>query len=180
MKNIITKDSFRNDFNCRRIKKALFHTYVEGKADKAAALKAAGGKKVRNEQIAKDAKGLLWTILGEQWCILLFGLPFMFAGSLIEFLAPNLIGKILDEFREDNFEGEDGVYDILTIWVIILAIGSLCALIRDYVFGVASQRIGYQIRLRLFKSIIHKDVTFYDSIRTGDLLSRLGSDTQIV
>ena len=65
MKNIITSDSFINDFNCRRIKRALFHTYVEGKADKAAALKAAGGKKVRNERIAKDAKGLLWTILGE-------------------------------------------------------------------------------------------------------------------
>lgn len=64
--------------------------------------------------------------------------------------------------------------------MMILAIGSICALIRDYVFGVASQKIGYQIRLRLFKSIIHKDVTFYDSIRTGDVLSRLSSDTQIV
>ena len=48
-RNIITSDSFLNDFNCRRIKRALYHTYEEGKADKEAALKAAGGNKIINE-----------------------------------------------------------------------------------------------------------------------------------
>ena len=155
-------------------------TYSEGKADKEAALKAAGGKKEKNEQIAKDAKGLLWSILGGQWCLLLLGLPFMFAGSLIDFLAPNYIGQIINEFRNENFEGEDGVYDVVKIWLIVLAISSVCGFIRDLIFGVISQKIGFQIRRRLFESIIMKDVTFYDNIRTGDLLSRLGSDTQIV
>ena len=179
-KKIIVKDSFLDDFNCRRIKRALTQTYAEGKDDKAAAIKKAGGSKIRDEKIAKDAKALLWSILGEQWCLLLIGMPFMLAGSLIDFLAPNFIGKIFNEFRADNFEGEDGVYDILKIWVIVLAISSTCALIREFIFGVASQRIGYQIRLRLFDAVIHKDVNFYDNIRTGDVLSRLGSDTQIV
>ena len=120
----------------------MSQTYAEGKADKEAALKKAGGTKIRNEEIEKDAKALLWSILGEQLCILLLGLPFMFAGSLIDFLAPNFIGQIINEFRENNFEGEDGVYDIVKLWIFVLLFSSICGLIREYIFGVASQRIG--------------------------------------
>mmetsp|Transcript_23732 Transcript_23732/g.29496 ORF Transcript_23732/g.29496 Transcript_23732/m.29496 type:complete len:331 (+) Transcript_23732:760-1752(+) len=45
---------------------------------------------------------------------------------------------------------------------------------------MTSEKIGQSIRHKLFEAIIRKDVNFYDNIRTGDLLSRLGSDTQIV
>ena len=44
-KQLITKDSFIDDFNFSRIGRALTMTYREGKADKAAALAKAGGKK---------------------------------------------------------------------------------------------------------------------------------------
>ena len=85
------KDSFLDDFNCRRIKKSLSATYAEGKKDKEEALKKAGVKK-KDDKTAKEAKSLLWKFLGEQWVSLLLGFPFMFLGSLIEFLAPNYIG----------------------------------------------------------------------------------------
>lgn len=130
--------------------------------------------------MAKDAKNLLWKFLGEQWVSLVFGFPFMFLGSLIEFLAPNYIGKILNEFKEKNFDGEDGVYELMKIWIIVIIISGVCSLIRDIIFGMASEKIGASIRRKLFEAIIRKDVNFYDNIRTGDLLSRLGSDTQIV
>lgn len=124
----------------------MTQTYAEGKADKAAALAAGGGSKAKDEKIANDAKKLLWKILGEQWCLLLIGLPFMFAGSIIEFLVPSFIGQIINEFRRDNFEGEDGVYDIVVLWVTVLVISAFCGLIREFIFGVASQKIGLSIR----------------------------------
>jgi len=90
-KELIVKDSFLDDFNCRRIKRVLQKTYAEGKLDKEQALAKAGVKE-KNAAVAVDAKNLLWKILGEQWVSLAFGFPFMFAGSLIEFMAPNYIG----------------------------------------------------------------------------------------
>ena len=40
-KELIVKDSFLDDFNCRRIKRALSTSYAKGKADKAAAMEKA-------------------------------------------------------------------------------------------------------------------------------------------
>ena len=79
-----------------------------------------------------------------------------------------------------NFDGEGGVYEIMFVWIVVILISGVCSLIRDVIFGMASEKIGASVRHRLFESIIRKDVNFYDNIRTGDLLSRLGSDTQIV
>lgn len=85
-------DSFADDFNLRRIKTSLTMTHAEGKSDKAAALKKAGGTKERDAKADKEAKALLWGFVGEQWPLLLLGVPFMFAGSLIEFLVPSYVG----------------------------------------------------------------------------------------
>ena len=176
---IITKDSFADDFNFRRIKNSLSMTYRQGKIDKENEIKS-GGKKEKDKTIEKDAKKLLWRFVGEQWCLLLVGLPFMFAGSLIEFLAPNIIGRIMDQFRVENFEGDGGVYELIVTWMFWLVISSLCSFTRELLFGITSQRLGFSLRNDLFKAIIDKDVTFFDNFRTGDMLSRLGSDTQVV
>ena len=157
-------------------------TYTEGKRDKAEALKKAGGKtKEKDAKIMKDAKALLWGLVGHEWPLLLLGVPFMFAGSLIEFLAPNYIGRMLDAFADDNFNTDDeGVYPLITQWLIIIAISSVCTFLREFIFGVTSQRLGQNLRQKLFNALLRKDVSFYDNIRTGEMLSRLGSDTEVV
>ena len=48
------------------------------------------------------------------------------------------------------------------------------------IFGLIGERIGNSLRKRLFSSLINKDVEFYDENRTGDLISRISSDTQVV
>lgn len=52
--------------------------------------------------------------------------------------------------------------------------------LREIIFGIVSQKLGMSIRSQLFSTIVKKDVSFYDDIRTGDMLSRLNSDTQVV
>lgn len=36
------------------------------------------------------------------------------------------------------------------------------------------------LRQKLYDTVIRKDISFFDDNRTGDILSRLGSDTQVV
>lgn len=179
-KQLITNDSFVDDFNCRSVRKSIKETYAAGKEIKAAATKGAGGTKKKDEKIAKDAKKLLWGFVGEQWCMLLLGLPFMFLGSLVEFLVPNYIGKIIMQFKENNFDGDEGVKELLFEWIMFTIFSAVCTAIREAIFGITSQKLGMSIRARLYSSIIRKDINFYDNIKTGALLSRLGSDTQVV
>ena len=46
-----------------------------------------------------------------------------------------------------------------------------------YVIGYVAQAIGLTIRQELFDEILSKDVEFFDSRKTGDLISRLEADT---
>ena len=48
------------------------------------------------------------------------------------------------------------------------------------IFGFTGERLGNALRKRLFHSLINKDVEFFDSNRTGELISRISSDTQVV
>ena len=62
----------------------------------------------------------------------------MFGGSIIEFLAPNYIGKILNEFRNENWDGEEGVYWLLKQWIFWLFVSAFSSFIREAIFGVTS------------------------------------------
>ena len=53
----------------------------------------------RDEEIAKEARAKICDWFCEQWCLLLLGAPFMFAGSVIDMLAPSYVGVILDGFE---------------------------------------------------------------------------------
>lgn len=64
--------------------------------------------------------------------------------------------------------------------MIILCFGAACTFIQTSLYGLTGERIGNSLRKRLFKSLINQDIEFYDENRTGELLSRISSDTQIV
>ena len=72
------------------------------------------------------------------------------------------------------------MFHLVKVWILWTVFSSLCAFIREVIFGVTSQRVGRSLRSKLFKTILNKDMAFYDSFKTGDMLSRLGSDTQVV
>ena len=61
-----------------------------------------------------------------------------------------------------------------------MCVGTLCSFIRDSTFGIISERIGTDLRGTLYDAVIDKDVSFYDDVRTGEILSRITSDTQAV
>ena len=52
----------------------------------------------------------MWTWVGDQWFLLLLGFPFMFLSSLNDLFVPDYIGRVVDAFTEENYDGEDGAY----------------------------------------------------------------------
>ena len=69
---------------------------------------------------------------------------------------------------------------MLKQWMLILCFGAACTFIQTSLYGLTGERIGNSLRKRLFKALINQDIEFYDENRTGELLSRISSDTQIV
>jgi len=62
----------------------------------------------------------------------------------------------------------------------ILAAGVGFGFLHKAIFGLTAERLGNGLRRKLFHTIITKDVEFFDENRTGELLSRISSDTQVV
>lgn len=57
---------------------------------------------------------------------------------------------------------------------------SIAVFIRGTLFNLISERIAKNLRSDLYSSIVNKDVAFFDDRKTGDLLSRLNSDTSVI
>ena len=80
---------------CSTIRSSFATTYKEGLEDKEEALEKAK-KQTKDENIEHAARKMLWGYVGEQWLPLTIGMPFMFLSSIIDLIAPNYTGKIID------------------------------------------------------------------------------------
>lgn len=101
-------------------------------------------------------------------------------------LIPKFGGKIIDivsrdiKTPEQKAEAlEDVKSTILGIFLIVV-VGSLCTALRAWLFNSASERVVARLRKSLFSHLIHQEIAFFDVTRTGELLSRLSEDTQII
>ena len=52
--------------------------------------------------------------------------------------------------------------------------------LRAATFNILSERIACNLRKDFYESIINKDIAFFDEKRTGELVSRLNSDIQVI
>ncbi|XP_058070488.1 ABC transporter B family member 25 isoform X3 [Magnolia sinica] len=64
--------------------------------------------------------------------------------------------------------------------VAVVIVGSICAALRAWLFSSASERVVARLRKNLFSHLINQEIAFFDVTRTGELLSRLSEDTQII
>ena len=55
--------------------------------------------------------------------------------------------------------------------------GSFFALLRSFIFNTAGERVVARLRIRLFTAIINQEIGLFDKRKTGELLSRLSTDT---
>ncbi|KAK3037974.1 hypothetical protein RJ639_030679 [Escallonia herrerae] len=106
--------------------------------------------------------------------------------STSSILIPKFGGKIIDivsgdlETPEQKIEALDAVKNTIVGILTIVVVGSVCTALRAWLFSSASERVVARLRKDLFSHLIHLEIAFYDVTRTGELLSRLSEDTQII
>ncbi|XVF14425.1 hypothetical protein REPUB_Repub09cG0058400 [Reevesia pubescens] len=106
--------------------------------------------------------------------------------STSNLLIPKYGGMIIDIVSRDRRTPEqqsdalEAVKNTVIYIVLIVVVGSLCTALRTWLFSSASERVVARLRKDLFSHLIQQEIAFYDVTRTGELLSRLSEDTQII
>nr|UJH94551.1 Mdr2 [Starmerella bombicola] len=103
--------------------------------------------------------------------------------SAIGLSLPFVIGKILDAVNDPSPEKMILGYP-LQKFILGMAgvffIGSIATYYRVVLIRSISERMVTRLRSRAFKGLLKQDAEFFDANRTGDLISRLSTDANVV
>ena len=81
-------------------------------------------------------------------------------------------------------KGKDLDMDAINLYCLgtlgIVIISAIFTAFRAYIFSIMSEKIAKALRYDLVYFLINKDVGFFDENKTGDILSRISSDTEVV
>lgn len=118
---------------------------------------------------------------------------FLLLAALAQVLIPRYTGNMLDAIAQyainqpsnDNHHN-DGIWNIPEFWInmkkLVMAsiLGGLFSGIRGSIFTVVGGRVNVRLRTMLMDSLLAQDIGFFDVTKTGDITSRLSSDTTLV
>ncbi|CAO3638554.1 unnamed protein product [Cunninghamella blakesleeana] len=104
--------------------------------------------------------------------------------SAITMSVPFSMGKIIDIVTNPD-KSSDSAFGLsfpqfFGALAFVFTIGAAANVGRVILFRLSGERIIQRIRNDLFKNIIRQEIAFFDRNRTGDLISRLSSDSAIV
>ena len=100
------------------------------------------------------------------------------ASSVTNIVVPFFFGSVIDAALKYQDLSEMNKY-IIYMFVIYFS-GSVAGGLRSWLFELAGQRVVARLRLQVFNAIIKQDIEFFDTNRTGELTSRISSDTQVL
>jgi len=118
-----------------------------------------------------------------EWLALACAVLLMIAAEAGFMLPPLLLADAYDAIVNPNLENSEMRQEVKRVMIIIfiLHIGShLLTIVRGSIMGMAGERVVSRLRGDLYSMILKQEIGFFDQRKTGELVSRLGSDTTIV
>src|SRR5438046_1008312 len=113
-----------------------------------------------------------------QWRKLAGGTAFLAVGSLMGLLYPQGLRVIIDGVLGG---GSVAMIDKAALFMVGAALLQAVSIaLRAYLFSTAGERIVANLREQLYRSLLDQEIAFFDERRTGELTSRLGSDTATI
>ena len=122
--------------------------------------------------------GRILLLSRSEWGRLAVGALFLLIGSAASLAYPQAIRVLLDDAL---IQREPSAIDrAAMIMGVVVAIQALATGIRYVLFTTAGERIVTQLRKDLFARLLEQEIAFFDARRTGELQSRLASDTTVL
>jgi ABC transporter fused permease/ATP-binding protein len=113
-----------------------------------------------------------------EWRSLALGCVFLAMASSATLVYPQALRMILDEAlgHRDPRAIDRAVLIMFGVLVVQAAAGAL----RHVLFTVSGERIVARLREAVYRAILSQEVAFFDARKTGELTSRLASDTTVL
>jgi ABC-type multidrug transport system fused ATPase/permease subunit len=87
---------------------------------------------------------------------------------------PKLCGELLD--ATSKFKDLDRLNYYAMIAICVYIVNAICDFFRTFLYHLLGEKIVVALRNDCYKKFISADIDFHDRIKSGELLSRLGSD----
>ncbi|WP_425537976.1 ABC transporter ATP-binding protein [Myxococcus stipitatus] len=120
----------------------------------------------------------LLTLARPELPTLVVGTLFLFISSAATLAFPRAIGDLVDEAL--GARSRERLDTIALVMFGVFVVQGLAMALRVYLFSTAGERVVTRLRKRLFQSLLSQEVAFFDERRTGELTSRLASDTSVL
>jgi hypothetical protein len=125
-----------------------------------------------------------------QWIALAF--VFLLLAAVAQVYIPRFLGNILDSLTATFSDADDDGARRKSMWEVpgfisnmkLLVLASILAGVfsglRGSIFTVVGGRVNVRLRVKLMDSLLAQDIGFFDTSKTGEISSRLSSDTTLV
>uniref|UniRef100_A0A1E1X3S2 ATP-binding cassette sub-family B member 10, mitochondrial n=1 Tax=Amblyomma aureolatum TaxID=187763 RepID=A0A1E1X3S2_9ACAR len=106
----------------------------------------------------------------------------LFVSSSVMIAFPFCMGKVIDVIytAPNHEELRESLGWICRLLMCVVVIGGVANFGRVYLMNTSAQRIINALRKQAHASLMRQEVAFFDRNRTGDLITRLSSDTALV
>lgn len=115
--------------------------------------------------------------------MLFVALLFMIVAEATGLINPLLVAQAYDNLVDDSLDNSERMKRISWTMALVLAIhfgGVLLSFVRSSIMGVAGERVVARVRTQLYGAILKQEIGFFDTHQSGELVSRLGSDTALL
>ncbi|AIS51562.1 ABC transporter like protein [Thermoanaerobacter kivui] len=91
--------------------------------------------------------------------------------TIISLLNPYIIKLIIDVAiaKKDTYN----LVKYTTVFTGVYALGVILNTIQSYIFTYIGEKVLYDLRLNLYKSVMDKEITFFNEKQTGEVMSRI-------
>ena len=125
----------------------------------------------------------IFTLSKPELPMLIVGLVLMLASESATQVIPLIVAKAYNAIINPALSSDEKISDInhyMATSVGIFAAATLAGFSRHSIFAIVGERLVARLRLALYRSILSQDISFFDANKSGELVSRLTSDTTLL
>eukprot|EP00795_Rhopilema_esculentum_P015403 gene15403-6643_t len=126
---------------------------------------------------SKADLGRLFSLAKPEFVLLIGGTFGLIVASGSQMVAPLFFGRVIDAALKPTM---GPLNQTILILFGIYTVGGIASFFRSWLYTLSGQRLVARLRETLFLHVINQEVAFFDKNRTGELMNRLSSDSQVI
>ena len=119
----------------------------------------------------------LWPFVARYRGTLIAAIAALVATAMVSLVLPIAVRRVVDGFETSAVELLDGYFTAALVIALLLAVGTG---LRYYLVTRLGERVVTDIRKAVFDRMIGMSTAFYEKIMTGEVLSRITTDTTLI